>query len=278
MFVPYEGQTVAAAEANIQRCARVIGDGAFALPVVGAAEHQADLEILAGGLSQEGALKLCAALLQPKPDNPAGKKVSVVVHSCTVGHLAPEVEVEFLAALEQGGFANAACEAVIFGGRHHEGEADTAFGIRLNVALPLTLVDPLAPASAPHEAVRAEPEPPPETGSPTRAAPPVRPQTHVFRTQEHGRGFFGWIFLAALFAFNLAMTLWALTYWTGLFELADALASGGEWEARFRGFLGTELILAIWIAGTVVLALATYVTRGARKVVVEEVGDNPPVP
>ncbi len=106
----------------------------------------------------------------------------------------------------------------------------------------------------------------------------MRPQTHVFRTREQRRGFFGWIFLAAFLVFNLAMALWLATFWAGLFELADALATGGEWEAKFRGALGTELILAIWIAGAVVLALAAYVTRGARRVVVEEIVENPPTP
>lgn len=143
MLARHEGEAVAAPEANIQRCARVIGDGEFALAVVGATEHQADLEILAGGRSEEGALKLCAALLQPKPGNPAGRKVAVIVHSCTVGYLAPKAVPALLAALQESGFANAAREAVIFGGRHY-GEADGQFGIKLNAAIPFKLVDPVA--------------------------------------------------------------------------------------------------------------------------------------
>jgi len=302
------------AEGEIQRCARVIGDGAFAFPVVGVAEHEADLDILAGGRSEEGALKLCAALLQPKPNNPDGKKVSVIVHSCTVGYLAPGVERAFLAALKQNGFANAACEAVIFGGRHQRGEADSEFGIKLNVAVPFKLVDPVTRAPLPERPARAAPQPPPSTPlhepvralepPPARAVepppsvpepqpiaepepparadepassepPPHGPQTHFFRTEEHGRGVFGLVVLAALLVFNLAMAVWLITFWTGVFELADAVLTGGEWETKLRGMLGTELIIAIWIAGTVVLGLAAYVTRGTQ-IVVEEIVETPP--
>jgi hypothetical protein len=305
----------AVAEHEVQRCARVIGDGAFAFPVVGVAEHEADLDILAGGRSEEGALKLCAALLQPRPGNPDGKKVSVIVHSCTVGYLAPGVERAFLAALKQSGFANAACEAVIFGGRHHRGEADSEFGIKLNVAVPFKLVDPVTRAPLPERPARAAPQPPPSTqlpepvrapeppparaeepppsapepqpiaepdqpgladeSAPIEPPPPPGQQTHVFRTEEHGRGVFGSLMLAALLLFNLAMAVWLVGFWTGLFELADAVFSGGEWETKFRGLLGTELIVAIWIAGTVVLGLAAYVTRGTQ-VVVEEIVESPP--
>ena len=295
------------AEGEIQRCARVIGDGAFAFPVVGVAEHEADLDILAGGRSEEGALKLCAALLQPKPNNPDGKKVSVIVHSCTVGYLAPGVERAFLAALKQNGFANAACEAVIFGGRHHRGEADSEFGIKLNVAVPFKLVDPVTRAPLPERPARAVPPPPPsaQLPEPVRAPepPPARavepppsaepespapadeaalaeplphgPQTHFFRTEEHGRSVLGLVVLAALLLFNLAMALWLVAYWTGLFELADAVLTGGEWETKFRGALGTELIVAIWIVGAVVLTPIAYMTRG-KQVVVDEIVETPP--
>ncbi len=331
-----------ASEGQIQRCARVIGDGGFVLPVVGAAAHQADLEILAGGRSEEGALKLCAALLQPRPDNPDGEKVSVIVHSCTVGYLAPDMERPFLAALKSNGFANAACEAVIFGGRRHGGEEDSQFGIKLNVALPFKLADPVVrakpalppvtrasvprestrpeppwaryaeppltrPEPAPQPATRPEPvsqpatrpepvpqpspaaeplpaEPPPQ---PTRVEPPPQPvpaappphgpQTHVFRTEEYGRGFFGWIFLAALVVFNFAMAVWLIAYWTGLFELADVLLTGGEMETKIGPLLGLELIFAIWIAGAVLLGPAAYVTRG-KTVVVDEIVESPAAP
>jgi hypothetical protein len=313
---------VTASASETQRCARVIGDGEFAVAVVGAAEHQADLDILAGGRSAEGALKLCAALLQPKPGNPEGRKVAVIVHSCTVGYLAPEVVPAFLAALAASGYANAACETVIFGGRLY-GEADGQFGIKLNAALPFKLVDPVARASAPPRPPRAEPprrrpsaitppwarpaEPAPTRPEPPSAAPepqsitepqqparveqpapparseppppaePEHAQTHVFRTQQHGRGIFGSFVLAAALLFNLAMALWLIAFWTGLFELADAVFTGGEWETKFRGMLGSELIVAIWIAGAVVLALAAYVTRG-KTVVIDEIVESPDAP
>ncbi|HEV2000134.1 MAG TPA: hypothetical protein VGQ97_06565, partial [Xanthobacteraceae bacterium] len=217
----------------------------------------------------------------------------------------------FLAALKQNGFANAACEAVIFGGRHKRCEADSEFGIKLNVAVPFKLVDPVMRAPLPERPARAAPPPPPsaELAEPVRAPepPPARavepppsaepeppapadepvpaeppppplphgPQTHFFRTEEHGRGVFGSLVLAALLLFNLAMALWLVAYWTGLFELADAVLTGGEWETKFRGALGTELIVAIWIIGTVALAPIAYLTRG-KQVVVDEIVETPP--
>ena len=126
---------------------------------------------------------------------------------------------------------------------------------------------PVAPAEEPQPTARPAPQPDPPRG----------PQVHLFRTEAQGRSYFGSLVLAVALLFNAAMAVWLAAYWTGLFELADAVLVGGEWEERLRGWLGTELIVAVWIAGGVVLALAAYATRG-RTVVIEEIAESPGAP
>jgi hypothetical protein len=120
--------------------AAIIGDGKFAFPVVGESHHDAALEQLAGGRTEEGVHVTCAALLLPQPDNPYDPDaVAVFIRGQEVGFLARNVAPEFLQALHTGGYDRAASEAVIVGG-WDRGRGDRGnFGVRLNACRPFRL-------------------------------------------------------------------------------------------------------------------------------------------
>jgi hypothetical protein len=120
--------------------AAIIGDGKFGFPVVGESHHEAVLEQLAGGRTEEGVHVSCAALLLPQPDNPYDPDaVAVFIRGEEVGFLARNVAPEFLQALRAGGYDRAASEAIIVGG-WDRGRGDRGnFGVRLNACRPFRL-------------------------------------------------------------------------------------------------------------------------------------------
>jgi hypothetical protein len=121
-------------------CGALVGDGAFAFPVVGLSHHQAVLERIAGGRSQNGVKKFCAALLIPEPDNPYDSDaVAVYIGREQAGYLSRGVAPEFLEALEHAGFGRAACEAVVVGGWDHGPRDRGDFSVRLNACRPFRL-------------------------------------------------------------------------------------------------------------------------------------------
>jgi hypothetical protein len=223
----------------------VVGDGQFAFPIVGESHYQSDLEALAGGRSEEGAHQLCAALLEPEPDNPYDKNaVRVKVRSRTVGYLSQDVAPDFVAALQANGFASAACEAVIVGGWHRPGQANGHFGLRLNASMPFDLVEPDEPRLA-----RGRRNPP-----------------RIVRLVKRRRGLFGTIFLLLFALFNLFMVAWLVSYWPALFPLAAINGLGSRIGAALGFGLSAGLILAIWACGAIVLGLLMWLTPGGRVV------------
>lgn len=116
------------------------GDDEFEFPVVGTLRHQAVLEGICNGRAREGVHRFCAALLTPQPTNPHDRHAVVVtIQGREVGHLSREDASDFLRALRQGGYADAACEALIVGG-WDRGRGDQGnFGVRLNACLPFRL-------------------------------------------------------------------------------------------------------------------------------------------
>jgi hypothetical protein len=239
----------------------VIGDGQFAFPIVGESHYQDALETLAGGRSGQSAHQLCAALLQPEPDNPHDRSaVSVRVRGQTVGYLDRDTAPDFLAAIEEHGFANAACEAVIVGGWRRPGEADGHFGLKLNAVLPFTLVDPEEPriARARRETSRRE----------TPRSPP-----RIVRIVKRKRGFFGWTFLLLFALFNLFMAAWLAAYWPAGLPLAAANALAERIAVALGFSMGVEVIAGIWLIGAIVLGLLALFIRG-RNALVKEVTED----
>jgi hypothetical protein len=115
------------------------GDGEFASHIVGTSLHQATLEYLFGRTSV-GVHRYCAALLTPQPNNPHDRKaVAVMIYELEVGHLERDVAPDFLRALCKGGFADAACEALILGGWKRSGHDWGDFSVRLNASTPFRI-------------------------------------------------------------------------------------------------------------------------------------------
>jgi hypothetical protein len=118
----------------------VIGDGAFAFPVVGESHHQIVLEHLVRGRTSEGAHQRCAAMIEPQPDNPYDPgAVAVKIRGEEVGFLARDVASQFRRTLLSGDYGRAACEAVIVGGWERGPKDRGSFGVRLNARLPFRL-------------------------------------------------------------------------------------------------------------------------------------------
>jgi hypothetical protein len=115
------------------------GDGEFAFHIVATSLHQATLEYLFGRTST-GVHRYGAALLTPQPNNPHDRKaVAVMIYELEVGHLERDVAPDFLRALRKGGFADAACEALILGGWERGGHDWGDFSVRLNARTPFTI-------------------------------------------------------------------------------------------------------------------------------------------
>jgi len=114
-----------------------VGDGQFKFAIVGTSDHQEELETVCRGHNRSSAPNNCAALLAPQFNVDETCAVAVVIRDIKVGFLHREDAREFRGALRSGGFADAACEAMIVTGW---GEDDQGyFGIRLNACLPFDI-------------------------------------------------------------------------------------------------------------------------------------------
>ena len=124
-----------------EQCGVLLGDGAFAFPIVGESHYQRELETICGGKNKEGAHYRHAALLLPEPSNPYDKHaVCVKIFNSTVGYLSRDVAPDFLSALRLTDYVAIASEAKIVGGWHRRGEEDGYFGVRLNAMMPFAFV------------------------------------------------------------------------------------------------------------------------------------------
>lgn len=133
----HEAEQQALLSRGANKIAVVIGDGAFAFPVVGESHHQIVLEHLVGGRSPEGVQQRFAALIEPQPDNPYDPGAVVVkIRGEEIGFLARNAAPLFLQALATGGYGRAACEAMVVGGWERGPKDRGSFGVRLNARLP----------------------------------------------------------------------------------------------------------------------------------------------
>jgi len=127
----------------------VMGGGTFKMHVVGTSQHQQMLENLCGERTSAGAHSYSAALLTPQPRNRYDRQaVAVTIHGIEVGHLERDTARDFLDALHEQRFADAACEAVIVGGWNRGGDNWGYYEVRLNAFMPFEIV----PASQWHGA------------------------------------------------------------------------------------------------------------------------------
>ena len=116
------------------------GDEEFAFHVSGTSFHQQALEELCGRRTPSGVHHYTAALLTPQLSNPHDRKaVAVTIHGLEVGHLERDVAPDFLRALREGDFADAASEALIVGGWDRGGHDWGYFDVRLNTLLPFNI-------------------------------------------------------------------------------------------------------------------------------------------
>ena len=91
----------------------IIGDGQFKFAIIGTSDHQEELESVCGGHYRTDAQKYFAALLAPQFNVDETYAVAVIIRDAKVGLLHPDDAHEFRRALRSGGFADAACEAMI---------------------------------------------------------------------------------------------------------------------------------------------------------------------
>ncbi|MCB1397565.1 MAG: hypothetical protein KDJ98_16700 [Rhodobacteraceae bacterium] len=90
------------------------------------------------------------------------------------------------------------------------------------------------------------------------------------RIERRKRGFFGWVFLLLFWGFQIFM-VWSLV--AGLANVGTS-AAALQTEAERAGAaigatLGVGIILSIWAAGSIILGLLMFATRGS-KIIIEE--------
>ena len=99
---------------------------------------------------------------------------------------------------------------------------------------------------------------------------PTMPQ--IVRTEREKRGFFGALFKWFLILFNVLMLIILVA---GLANVGDLLDKAGSEAERAGAAVGTTLGIAIilffWVVGTVILGMLALVTRGSKRVIIEEV-------
>ena len=82
---------------------------------------------------------------------------------------------------------------------------------------------------------------------------------------RRGRGLLGWIAIILLLLWQVLMVTQVLGH---LSMFQDAARTGGYLHvmlaSSLAGTLGIFLLVAIWIGGTVLLAVLVHLTRGAR--------------
>ena len=88
------------------------------------------------------------------------------------------------------------------------------------------------------------------------------------RIERRKRGFFGWVFALMFWGFNLLMVLVMGSALFSLGEGAAELTTAAE-EAGYAigATLGMGLLLTVWAAGSLILGLLMFATRGSRVVI-----------
>lgn len=155
-----------------------IGDGQFGIEAAGTAEHQDELEQIAGGRTETGVDRLCGALLVPNPKNPYDPNaIAVVIDTRVVGYVPSNIAPSLKYALRVGGFIAAGCAAKIVGGWARADGDIGDFGVRLDAEWPFKL-RPIAkekPPSPPPPSFAAQPRPSPAaTAAPQIEVQPFR--------------------------------------------------------------------------------------------------------
>jgi hypothetical protein len=148
------------------------GDGEFGIEAVGTAEHQDELELIAGGRTETGVDHLCGALLVPDPKNPYdANAIAVVISSRVVGYIPSNIAPSLKYAMRVGGFIAAGCAAKIVGGWIRADGDIGDFGVRLDALWPFKLRS-IAKQTAPSP-------PPPPLVAPQRTPPVAKPAPQV---------------------------------------------------------------------------------------------------
>jgi hypothetical protein len=94
-------------------CAAQIGDGSYAMEIIGEAQYQSEIEFVAGPRTTDPAQCFSVALLMPEPTNLRDpNEVSVRLRTGMVGYLRRDMAPVFVRSLRQGGFAMAVSRAV----------------------------------------------------------------------------------------------------------------------------------------------------------------------
>lgn len=124
-------------------CAAVIGDGSYAMEIIGEAQYQSELEFVAGPRTADGAQCFSVALLMPEPTNLRDRNaVSVRLRTGVVGYLRRDMAPVFLRNLRHGGFAMAVSGAVIVGGWDRGASDREHFRVQLDAFPPFQLEQP----------------------------------------------------------------------------------------------------------------------------------------
>ena len=117
------------------------GDGDYEFEVVGESYYQDALSAICGGHCEEGHEVECVAMLVPEPSNQYDRNaVAVHINGRKVAHLSREDAVEYHHALRQLSVRSPIkCDAIIVGGWDRGSRGKGSFGVKLDLAIPLSL-------------------------------------------------------------------------------------------------------------------------------------------
>ena len=79
-------------------------------------------------------------------------------------------------------------------------------------------------------------------------------------------GFFGWVWRILLTVWQVAMIAWIVSYVTTAAPMLEAGGAEGT-GAAIGGTIGVGMIIAIWVAGTVIFGLFVLLTRRTKAIV-----------
>ena len=79
-------------------------------------------------------------------------------------------------------------------------------------------------------------------------------------------GFFGWVWRILLTVWQVAMIAWIVSYVTTVAPMVEAGGAEGT-GAAIGGTIGVGMIIAIWVAGTVIIGLFVLLTRRTKAIV-----------
>lgn len=92
----------------------------------------------------------------------------------------------------------------------------------------------------------------------------------IVMTEVRKRGFFGKLWKWFFILFNLAMAIWAVSYWIAIGNMISSSASDAHRAgAAIGGTLGTGMLLMMWIIGAGILGALALATRG-KKIIIQE--------